>query len=382
MKILIISHEYPPIGGGGANACFFLTREFARMGHQVTVLTAQYADLPTDERTGEGARIIRVPCRRRNKEKSSFSEMLLYLLSAWKCADPLLKKEAFDVCLTFFGIPSGPLALHLKKKYRLPYVVRFGGGDIPGAQKRFKYLYAVLAPAVRAIWKNASHLIANSEGLKARALAFERRYPVDIIENGVDNSFFVPGQCEKKTDRITILFVSRLIQGKGLQYLIPRLPKIQEQVQGRTGRSVELVIVGDGPYRAALEELTAKAGAGKLVRFEGRKDKEQVQRYYQAADLFVLPSLSEGMPNVVLEAMASGLPIVMTPCEGSRELVADNGIIASLDEFAKALVRVCVNEQERLQMGRNSLRRVETHFRWESIGDRYLSVLNDSVEKK
>lgn len=379
MKILIISHEYPPIGGGGANACFFLTREFAKKGHQVTVITAQFENLAHCEATGEGARIIRVPCRRGNKEKSSFSEMLSYLLSAWRRADALLKKEKYDICLTFFGIPSGPLALHLKRKYQLPYVVRFGGGDIPGAQKRFKYLYTMLAPVVRAIWKNASHLIANSEGLKKRALAFEDRYAVDIIENGVDNLFFVPGGREKEAEAVVILFVSRLIEGKGLQYLIPELPGIQESVRQKTGRGVRLVIVGDGPYRTALEELTAGAGARELVRFEGRKDKEQVQRYYQAADLFVLPSLSEGMPNVVLEAMASGLPIVMTPCEGSKELVTDNGIIASLKNLPEALIRVCADERERRAMGQNSLRRVESHFRWESIGDRYLSVLEDSI---
>ncbi len=84
----------------------------------------------------------------------------------------------------------------------------------------------------------------------------------------------------------------------------------------------------------------------------------------------------------MLEAMASGLAIVMTPCEGSRELVTDNGIIASLDGFSEALLRACVDEGERIRMGQNSLRRVETHFRWESIGERYLSVLSDSVERK
>lgn len=379
MKILIISHEYPPIGGGGANACFFLTREFARQGHQVTVITARFANLPRSETTEEGACIVRVPCRRKNKEKSSFSEMFSYLVSAWKNAEALLKKEKYDICLVFFGIPSGPLALHLKRKYRLPYVVRFGGGDIPGAQKRFKQLYAILAPEIRAIWKNASHLIANSEGLKQRALAFENRYAVDIIENGVDNRFFAPGKKEKKTGSITILFVSRLIQGKGLQYLIPDLPRIQERVRQKTGRSIRLVIVGDGPYRAALEELAAKTEPGGLIRFEGRKNKEQVQRYYQAADLFVLPSLSEGMPNVVLEAMASGLPIVMTPCEGSKELVTDNGIIAPLETFSDALISMCTDEDQRIRMGQNSLRRVEAHFRWESIGRRYLSILEDSI---
>jgi len=379
MKILIISHEYPPIGGGGANACFFLTREFARKGHQVTVITAQFENLPQNEKTKEGARIIRVSCRRSNKEKSSFPEMLSYLLSAWKSAEALVKKEKYDVCLTFFGIPSGPLALHLKKKHQLPYVVRFGGGDIPGAQKRFQYLYLVLAPVIRRIWKNASHLIANSEGLKQRALAFESRYVVDIIENGVDNQFFTPARQVDTKDSITILFVSRLIEGKGLQYLIPELPRIQQRVQHKTGRGIRLVIVGDGPYRTALEGVTAQSEAGEFVCFEGRKDKEQVREYYQSADLFVLPSLSEGMPNVVLEAMASGLPIVMTPCEGSKELVTNNGIITSLENLSETLIRVCADENERIRMGQNSLRRVEAHFRWENISKRYLSVLEDSI---
>lgn len=379
MKILIISHEYPPIGGGGANACFFLIREFARKGHQVTVITAQFEELLSRERTEEGAHIIRVPCRRENKEKSSFFEMLSYLLSAWRCADVLLKRERYDVCLTFFGIPSGPLALHLKKKYRLPYVVYFGGGDIPGAQKRFRYLYKVLEPAVRRIWKNASHLVANSEGLKKRALSFENRYTVDIIENGVDNQFFAPAQREKETDKIIILFVSRLIEGKGLQYLIPEMQRVQLEVQQKIEKRVQLVIVGDGPYRSALEELTAEMTANELVLFEGRKNKEQVRQYYQAADLFVLPSLSEGMPNVVLEAMASGLPIVMTPCEGSKELITDNGIIAPLDTLPEALIQMCINKEERLVMGQNSLHRVEQYFRLDSIADRYLSVLSDSI---
>ena len=173
MKILVISHEYPPIGGGGANACFFLTREFARQGHQVTIVTAQFENLPQLETTDDGVQIFRVVCKRKNKEKSSFQEMLSYLISAWRKTEKLLKTEKYDKCLVFFGIPSGPLALHLKHKYRIPYIVRFGGGDIPGAQKRFKYVYKVLSPILRSIWKNADGLIANSEGLRARALAFD-----------------------------------------------------------------------------------------------------------------------------------------------------------------------------------------------------------------
>ena len=157
--------------------------------------------------------------------------------------------------------------------------------------------------------------------------------------------------------------------------MIPDMKKIQEQVLAKCQKNVKLLIVGDGPYRSALEELTEDTQSKSVVSFAGRKDKEQVRQYYQKADVFVLPSLSEGMPNVVLEAMASGLPIVMTPCEGSKELVTDNGIISSLENFAENLVKICIDEKLRQTMGQNSLVNVEKNFQWESIANRYINVL-------
>jgi glycosyltransferase involved in cell wall biosynthesis len=378
MKILIVSHEFPPIGGGGANACFFLARELAKNGNQVTVVTAMFEALPSEETTCEGVKIYRVKCKRSNKEKSSFHEMFSYLVSAWKFTDKMLKNDSFDKCLVFFGIPSGPIALHLKHKYNLRYIVRFGGGDIPGAQKRFKYIYIVLSPIIRRIWREADKLIANSEGLRNRAYKFEDKYPVTVIENGVDNQFFVPkAKCEyeENHDTVKILFVSRLIEGKGLQYLIPNINEINDKVNKQCGKSIRLVIVGDGPYRGELEKVTAQSGTNELVNFEGRKNKDAVKLYYQDADIFVLPSLSEGMPNVVLEAMASGLPIIMTPCEGSKELITDNGIITSLDDLKDNIIKLCLDKDMRIEMGHKSLERVKTNFQWESIAGRYMEVL-------
>lgn len=379
MKILIVSHEYPPIGGGGANACCFLSREFSRMGNEVTIVTAQYGDLPESEITEDHVYIYRVKCKRTNKEKSSFYEMFTFLCSAWKQADKLCAADNYDKCLVFFGIPSGPVALHLKHKYKLPYVVRFGGGDIPGAQKRFKYVYTVLAPIIRIIWREADALIANSDGLKKRALDFENKYEISVIENGVDDQFFVPGDKAPR-DGIQILFVSRLIEGKGLQFIIPHLKEIQEKVFRCCPKSIRLIIVGDGPYRSELEQLVQATGTDKLVTFEGRKEKQQVRGYYQAADMFILPSLSEGMPNVVLEAMASGLPILMTPCEGSKELVTDNGIISSLDDFEENLIKMCLDDELRMRMGKNSLYNIERNFQWKSIAARYLKMMQNSGE--
>lgn len=378
MKLLIISHEYPPIGGGGANACFFLSREFARMGNEVIIVTAHFEDLSRTEKTPDGVLIHRVKCRRRNKEKSSLMEMLSYLFSAWKMAVKLEKAEKFDKCIVFFGIPSGPIALYLKYKYHLPYIVRFGGGDIPGAQKRFKLVYMVLNPVIKSIWKNADHLVANSQGLRSRAQKFETKYQIDTIENGVDSKFFVPDNTAKNKNVLSILFVSRLIEGKGLQFLIPDIPDMKKKIYQKCGKKIKLIVVGNGPYREKLELLTKKVGAADCVSFEGRKDKKQVRTYYQKADIFILPSLSEGMPNVVLEAMACGLPIIMTPCEGSKELVTDNGIISPIEEFADNLIKLCINSDLREKMGSNSLHNIKERFQWEGIAQRYMQLLEEN----
>ena len=376
MNLLILSHEYPPIGGGGGNACYFLAREFVRTGSRVTVLTAQFGGKKEHEVTKDGVRICRVPCRRTKMETSSLMEMASYLIHAWKRAVRMVRTELFDICLVFFGVPSGPIAWYLKKRFALPYMIRLGGGDILGAQKRFQYIYKILNPALHRIWGCADRLVANSEGLRERALQFDHTNRIDIVPNGVDDLFYVP---EKKSERgyIKILFVSRLIEGKGLQYIIPDIKRIEAVVKAECGRSLRLLIVGDGPYKKCLERIVAQTGSSGIVTFEGRKEKEQIRQYYQDADIFILPSLSEGMPNVVLEAMACGLPVLMTPCEGSKELIRGNGIISELENFPEHLTRLCVDRDMRSKMGEISRYRVEDLFQWKCIGHKYLEIMKN-----
>ena len=381
MKILIVSHEYPPIGGGGANACMFLANEFTRKENKVDILTAKYKEQPEVETVDNRLTIFRVKCLRKKVESSNFIEMFSFLASALHKADKLEKENRYDICLVFFGIPSGPIALHLKKKYNLPYVIRSGGGDIPGTQKRFKYVYKVLEPSLRRIWKEAAGIIANSQGLKERAEKFENRYQISVIENGVDMNFFSPSHQKKDSDTVKILFVSRLIERKGLQLIIPLLQNIQKKVWQQCNNNIELVIVGDGPYRSQLEELVDETKTRELVRFEGQKNKNELVKYYKEADIFLLPSMWEGMPNVVLEAMSSGLPIIMTPCEGSKELITDNGIIADYDNMEEKIVFLCTHKEERCQMGKNSVKNIEQKYQWNIISDRYLNFLCDRKRK-
>lgn len=373
MKILAISHEFPPIGGGGANAAYYLTKGFVEKGHKVTLITANYQDMEQQE-TINGVTLIRVNAKRKYKEHCSFQEMLSFILKAYPVAEKFEENEHYDICLIFFGIPSGPLGYMLKKRRELPYVVRFGGGDIPGFQNRFKVIYKILAPFVRGIWKNADGLVANSEGLCQLANEFYSKRKIDVITNGVDDEYFCPKKEEKKY--IDILFVSRLIERKGVQYIIPKLDYINE----RTKENIRFTIVGDGPYKDVLLNLANKNNNKDIIEFVGQKNKTDILKYYQKADIFVLPSKKEGMPNVVLEAMACGLPIIMSNCEGSKELVVENGFVAEIEKIPDLLIRLCNNEEERVNMGINSRKRIQKLFSWDIIVEEYIKKMEDILD--
>lgn len=370
MKILIVSHEYPPIGGGGANACKFLSREFVKRGHSVVVVTAGFESL-NGIAEEDGYAVHRLPCKRKHREHCSFAEMSDYINRAMPYCAQLQNLAHFDVCMVFFGIPGGVVGRYLKSRFSLPYIIRFGGGDIPGFQERFKLIYKFVSPFVKNIWHHASALVANSEGLKKFALDFCPKYPVQVVPNGVDTDFFSPegSTVSDEGDEVRLLFVSRLIKRKGLQNLIPHLKDIEKAC----GRRVTLTVVGDGPYRESLENLCTFHDVEDRVSFEGQKDKEEIPPYFSKADIFVFPSSREGMPNAVLEAMAGGLPVVMTPCEGAAELIDGNGIIAE-GEFYKSVIEA-VKSGRLADMGRRSAKRARKEFSWGQTAEKYLEIM-------
>lgn len=390
MRILVVSHEFPPIGGGGANACYYLTRGFCSQGHEVTVITANYQGLPERE-IAEGVEIIRVSSRRKNREYCDFAEMLSYLLKAWSVAERMVKKKHYDICQVFFGIPSGPIGYLLKKKYHIPYIIRFGGGDIPGFQARFDKLYKLIAPLIRQIWQNGDRLVANSEGLRQLAYRFYDKKEIMVITNGVDTSYYLPkGNIEadycdctwqysskdtNKKNKIYLLFVSRLLERKGLQSLLPQMRHI---IQGCSAE-IHLTVVGDGPYRDTLEQMVKEEGIEEYVSFDGYKDRKQIVEYYQNADIFVLPSKKEGMPNVVLEAMACALPIVMTSCEGSEELIQGNGVVVGQNQFSQEIIRISNDWELRRKMSNESRRMALEQFGWEKKVNLYLKMYSEIV---
>lgn len=223
----------------------------------------------------------------------------------------------FDLIHAHWLIPQGIVQSLFKK----PYIVTGHGGDVTSLNKGiFRKL------KIRCI-KRAGHVTVVSEHLKKKVQELVPEISPSVISMGVDTSkfgkqYFVPdyfGQADKKV----ILFVGRLAEKKGVTYLIEAMKEIDAL----------LVIAGEGPLCNELKEQAKEQGD--KIKFIGAKTHEELKTVYASADIFVAPSIvakngdQEGLPTVILEAMASGLPVVASSLGGISQLIEDgkNGLL-------------------------------------------------------
>ncbi len=229
-----------------------------------------------------------------------------------------------------------------------------------------------MGPLIHLVWRHASVVVANSQGLKDIATQFDASNPIEVIPNGINTTRFFPTARELTPARL--LFVGRLVYQKGGDVLIDALANIKDL-------NWELTIVGDGPRKQDWENQAARLGISERLHFPGWLDKSDLLEQYQKANIFVLPSRHEGMPNVVLEAMGCGLPVIATRIAGSEDLVLDGttGYLIEPDDpqgLAEALVRLIDHKEDIQRMGEASRNRVIESFSWDSVSERYLTLLS------
>ncbi len=356
------NYEFPPLGGGAANANEYLLSALAdRSGVAVDLVTSSPEGY-REERFGDDVRVIRLDVGKEAVHYWTQAEILRYSWRAYRKARSLSNQNDYDVVHAWFGVPSGIIARLLG----LPYVVALRGSDVPGYNDRFAAQYVLLKPLIRRIWRDAEAVVANSSGL--RDLALETAdVPIDVIPNGVAVEEFEPADHAGRTDPdepMCVLCVSRLIERKGIRYLLEAVADLD----------VSLTVVGDGDRSAALRQRAVRLGIDDRVTFAGYVPHEEIHDYYESADVFVLPSKNEGMSNTVLEAMAAGLPVVMTDTGGAAELIDGNGIVVGSgdsDAIASALLAYDRDRNLRVEHGRIS-RTIAESMSWEAVADQYL----------
>jgi glycosyltransferase involved in cell wall biosynthesis len=381
MRLLMLNNEYPPIGGGTATANYYVIREMVKQGVDVDLITSTpLVNEYQVEELSPRSRIYRVPINNQNPHYQSERELLTYIYRGFFFARTLYRGHdaKYDLCHAWSGLPAGALALLLKLKRGLPYVLGLRGSDVPGYDVRYRWLYPFLSLPLHMIWQNASSLTANSYELRHLALEFRRNESIDVIPNGVDlERFSLPPKAEASPDKpFTILCVARLVERKGIGDLIQAAAQMKDSRQ-----NFKFIFVGRGDKENELRAQVAEQGLEKWVEFRGSVLHHDVPAVYREADVFILPSLNEGMSNAVLEAIASGLPIITTYTGGTAELLRGNGILIpkqSPDAIAKAVLELWDDEPLRVEMGRRS-RAIAESMQWEKIANDYLQLYEKTL---
>lgn len=376
MRILMLNNEFPPIGGGTGTVNQALLRRFGELpGLEIDLVTSAVGKEALEEAFAPAVRIFRLPVNRFNIHHASNRELLTYAARAAHFGWRLQGSRPYDFCFAWSAVPAGGSALTLRRLAGLPYLVRVCGPDIPGFERRYGPLYPVLKPAIRAIWHGAQTVVAKCEGEADMIRAVDPQVPVTIIPNGVDLAAFSPAGPIPDGGPLRLLCVARLIERKGQHHLISAVQRLTAE-----GVDVVLDLVGTGDAQAAYQAQAQDAGVAGRVRFVGYIEREAIAECYASAHVFVLPSYNEGMSVATLEAMAAGLPVIITVTGGTAELVADgeNGLTfqwADVDTLVAHIKRLAADRELARQMGAASRMRAE-RFSWNVPASAYMKLFS------
>ncbi|MBW8036000.1 MAG: glycosyltransferase family 4 protein [Planctomycetes bacterium] len=378
LKILMLNYEFPPIGGGAGKANLCLLNEFAgNETLEIDVLTSRPEPGLIVEKLADNITIYKVGVHKKNLHHWRKQEVIEWLFKGYFQYTKLLKNNDYDLAHAFFGFPTG-LFCRLSAA-RLPYIISLRGSDVPGYNVRLSVDYKLLGGLFSSIWHKASAVIANSKGLSDLASEFTPDIPIGVIANGVCPVRFSPPECRTYSGPLNVLTVCRLTARKRVDMLIEA---VSLALAGEV--DVRLNIAGHGELFDELNAFAVELNVSDRVNFLGRVPPADMPAVYRDNDVFVMSSAHEGMSNAMLEAMASGLPVITTRCEGVEELIADNGIIVGESSprlIADAIVRFYRDKEQLARMAHAAVNRAG-EFTWKDVAERYLAEYKKVIAER
>ena len=372
MKILVLSHEYPPIGGGGGRFVEDLSMGLSERGHELWVLTTHFKDLSENEEHGN-LRISRISCGRRVPYRARLVEMARYIVSGLWVGLRLIHQWNPDVIHVHFAVPAGVLAFVLSILTRTPYILTVQLGDVPGGapaktERWFRWIFPFTPP----IWRSASAVIAVSEYTRQLAL---KHYPVNIrvIYNGFDYRTYQP-RVLHAGDPPKVVWAGRFVPEKNPGQVVHTLLKLPDL-------DWSCVMIGDGIEKRSIEQQIAQSGLEERFTLPGWLSQEQVMDWFTRSDILFMPSLSEGLPLVGIQGLAAGLAIVASNIGGFADLVepGSNGYLVDNphgDGFIEPL-RLLLSDPIQLRAFRETSHRMAGKFDIHLITDAYEKLLNE-----
>jgi phosphatidylinositol alpha-1,6-mannosyltransferase len=382
MRILMLNNEFPPLGGGTGTVNQAILQRLAGFSElEIDLVTSAEGKQSEKEIFSEQIKIHKVPVNRFNIHHASNQELLLYTWRAILLGLKLHRDRPYDLCFAWSAVPAGGSALVLRRLTGLRYLVRVCGPDIPGFEQRYGQLYKVLKLPIQAIWRGATVVVAKCQGEADMIHAVDPRIKTTLVPNGVDLERFQPGDPIPDSGPLRLLCVARLIERKGQHYLIRAVHQLVEK-----GLDVTLDLIGTGDAEAACRSLAAELNVAERVHFLGYIPREEIPHHYAQAHVFVLPSYNEGMSVATLEAMAAGLPVIITHTGGTAELVKEgvNGFVfnwGDVGQLSEYIEKLLIDRAQTRKMARAARIRA-IQFTWEKPARQYLDIFGRLISQE
>lgn len=379
-KILIFSTAYYPFVGGAEVAVKEITDRIGDFGFDM-VTARMDKKLPKFERIGN------VDVYRIGFGVPVFDKYYL-AFCGHRFAGKLHKNNQYSAVWSIMASYGGFTALSFKKKNPdVPFLLTIQEGDDP---EQIKKRVGVFKKRFRNIFVNADYVQCISKFLANWAKENGATSSIEIVPNAVDLNVFKPkseGSCERaqkiKNDlgilenEKVIISISRLVRKNGLEDLI----KAGEYIN----TPFKILIVGSGPDEEKLKELSVQLKLEDKVTFVGFIEHKDLVNYYYASDVFVRPSLSEGLGNVFLEAMATGLPVIGTPIGGIPDFLKDQitGLFCGVgnpESIAEKIEEILENNALREKIIKNGMQLVQTEYTWDVVSEKMNNIFNKLCE--
>ena len=379
-SVLMLSQTFHPVIGGAEKQALEISKALVKRGVKVTALTRLRPGLSGEE-TVDGVLIKRLAC----PGSGAFNSAVFMLKSFfWLLAN----KAAYDAVHVHLASSPAVAAVLAGKLTGRRVVVKLGGGkgvdEISLSEKTFAgrlklAFFKLAAPEL---------LVMNDEVYKwLRETPRYAGFKLRQFRNGVDTGRYTPPLYHEKIaakaavgldNLTTFLFVGRLSPEKRVKEFVEAWAEIFTEERERP--HIRLVIVGGGPEEAALRKAVADLDLAGTVTLTGPKD--DLLPYYRAADVFILPSISEGLSNSMLEAMACGVAIMASRVGGAREAIAPGVSGCLFDPLNRVELKKCVRGfiEDRtlpLKMGEQARKTVVEKYSMARVADELLAMYGE-----
>jgi len=301
------------------------------------------------------------------------------MYNSLRCHVAQLRREfPFDIILAAFAYPDAVAAACIARDVGCPLVTNVLGSDVNVFGQR-----PILRRQMQWGFGRSQHIITVSKALKDVVIRLGTAPDkVSVRHNGVDGERFKvrdPGiaraQLGLRLDRRTICFVGGFVEAKAVEILVTAMYDLVHSGQS----DVDLLLVGSGPGETLLRARVRDLGLENTVQFHGRRAPDEIAQFMSACDVFCLPSRREGCPNVILEALASGRPVVASRVGGIPEIVnGRNGILVPAED-SQALA---VGLKQALQRSWDpaALRASVEYLSWNEVARGYHDILVNAVD--